>query len=442
MNVTSPSLQYTRVTGPSWTLLGLLLVIDEMLLPTFHLGGLPYKISYFICGLWLVDAMVRTERDARSTRLFVRFAVAMSVIVGCALLGELWLAAVYEPVYDGQASRSVLIYVLATLAFGMGLSAGRFRFEWLVPVMFVAVGLNVLTIVMRASLPAWLTDLYFPEQLVTSLADHGATDARSILEMVRPRGLFGNPNVSAHMVTVIALFICLGLRNGRMAPPRPLVAIGVVALPMMLATLLASRGEMLVSALLALLNFRYIFRLSNARARAQLTLAAVVAPLLLIAVLVRVISDVALIENWDRFVRIFDALQNSSQISTDEQSLSGLSRPLLTLQRMWDRFQFSPLFGAGFSATLGPPFEAGTEFFHNDWFRVLATSGLAGFAAMLWIIRVYCLRFGWMALIPFVLPALVNTFMLLIPAFLFYFFMIGVLHATERPAPEPERPTA
>jgi O-antigen ligase len=140
-------------------------------------------------------------------------------------------------------------------------------------------------------------------------------------------------------------------------------------------------------------------------------------------------------------LRLFDALQGSSQLSTDEQSLSGLSRPLLMLERMWERFQFSPVFGAGFSATVGPPFAEGSEFFHNDWLRMVATSGLVGLGAMLWIVWRYCLRYSWVAAIPFVLPGLVNTFMLLIPAFLFYFFMIGVLHATDPRPPLPERPT-
>jgi len=283
MSATTGSMQVARLTGPSWAFLGLLLVVDQMLLPSFHAGNAPFKVSYFFCGLWLLDALVRTGRDAHLTRLFTRFALAMSVVVGCALVGQLWLAANYPPADDGQLLRSVLIYVLVTLAFGMGLSAGRFRFEWLVPVLIVAAGLNLLSIFMRASLPSWLIDLYYPAQQVTRLMDHGVVDTRSLLEMVRPRGLFGNPNVSAHMVSVIALVICLVLRHGRMRAPRPLAAIGVVALPLLVATLLASRGEMLVTAVLAFFNFRYIFRLSDAAARARLTLAVALAPVLVVA---------------------------------------------------------------------------------------------------------------------------------------------------------------
>lgn len=437
MNAASYSLPL-RLWGPSWATLGLLMVVDQLVLPIFHLGGAPFKVSYFICGLWLLDALVRDERDAYHTRLFMRFAGAVAVIVGCALLGELWLAANYEVAKYAQTVRSVQIYLLVTFAFGMGLSSGRFKFEWLVPVLVVAAGLNLLTIGLRASLPSWFVDLYYPEQGVAQLVNQGVVDARSLLEMVRPRGLFGNPNASAHMVTVIGLFIYLGLRHGRMRAPGTLAAIGVIGLPLLVSTLLASRGEMLVCALLTLLNFRQIFRLSDGAARTRLTIAAVLAPVLVIAAVVRIVSETSLQLNWQRFLTLFDALQNSSQVSGDQQNLSGISRPLLMFQVAWERFQFSPLFGSGFSATVGAPFDFGTEYFHNDWFRVAVTSGLAGLAAMVWIVWTYCRRFGWIALIPFVLPGMVNTFMLLIPAFMFYFFMIGVLYATDRQAPATE----
>jgi hypothetical protein len=436
MSATSTTSPVGRGSPVSWAFLGWLLVADQMLLPMFHAGGAPYKLSFLLCGLWLIDTLARGERDPWLARQYSRFVLAMAVVVGCALLGELWLAANY-PVSDyGQTVRSVLIYGLVTLSFGIGLSAGgRFRFEWLVPILLVALALNFATIFLRASLPPWLIDMYYSEQQVAALADKGVTDTRALLEMVRPRGLFSNPNVSAHMVNVIALFIYLGLRNGRMQPPRPLVSLLVIALPLLLSTMLASRGEFLVASLLAFLNFRLIFRRSSARARASLAVTAIVVPLLGAVALARVVDVTSLVENWDRVMTVLDAVSEPSQMSSDEQELSGVSRPLLTFHRMWVRFEFSPIFGTGFSATDGPPFAAGTEFFHNDWFRVIATSGLLGLAAMLWILWEFCRPYGLVALVPFVLPAMVNSFMLVIPAFMFYFFMIGVLNAGGRPQP-------
>jgi len=416
----------------SWAFLGLFLVADQLLLPMFHAGGAPFKLSFFLCALWFVDSLARTERDPVLAADFRRFAFAMAVIIGCALLGELWLAASYSVSDYSQTIRSVLIYVLVTLSFGLGLSAGRFRLEWLIPILFVALALNFATIFLKSSIPQWFIDLYYSEQQVMRLGDKGVVDSRDLLEMLRPRGLFSNPNVSAHMVNVIALFIHLGLRWRRMKVPGPLVGLGVVVLPLLLSMLLASRGEFLVALVLGFLNFRVIVRDSSPRSRARLALVAVTVPVIAAIGLIRAIDMDALIQNWDRVMTIIDAVSAPADLSPDEQSLSGISRPLLTFQRMWVRFEFSPLFGSGFSATDGPPFAAGTEFFHNDWFRLIATSGLIGLGAMVWIIWRYCRPLGWIALIPFVLPGIVNSFMLVIPAFMFYFFMIGVMQAKTR----------
>ncbi|HEV8442653.1 MAG TPA: O-antigen ligase family protein [Steroidobacteraceae bacterium] len=424
--------QLPAVPRMSWSFFGLLLVADQLLLPMLHVGSVPYKVSFLLCGLWLVDTLARPTHDRDNVRDFRRFATALGLVVGCSLLGELWLAANYQVSDYGQTIRSLLIYGLVMLAFGMGLSATRFRFEWLIPILFIAVALNMATIFLRSSIPSWFVDLYYSEQQVINLMDHGVVDSRSLLEMVRPRGLFSNPNVSAHMVNVIVLFIHLGLKHGRMRTPKPLVALGIVALPLVLSMLLASRGEFLVALVLGVLNFRLVMQRSGAQARLRLVLAVSLAPVAAIVGLLRVVDVDTITENWDRIVTIADAVSKPNELSADEEQLSGIARPLLTLQRMWGRFQFSPLFGSGFSATAGPPFEAGTEFFHNDWFRIIATSGLIGLAAMLWIVWCICAPFGWVAVIPFVLPAMVNTFMLAIPAFIFYFFMIGVLRSGGR----------
>lgn len=407
--------------------MGLALVADQLLLPMFHVGGVPYKLSYLLCGLWLVDRLARRDVDAVRAREFNQFALAMGLILTCALLGELWLASVY-PVSDyGQTIRSTLIYMLVVLAFGFGLSASEFRASWLVPILFAALALNFAFIFLKAAMPARIVDIYYSSQSVDQLAAFGVTDVQSLLEMARPRGLFGNSNVSAHMVTIIVLFIHLALRHRLMRLPGPLVGFGIVALPIALTILLASRGEFLVACVLGLLNYRLIFARSRGGARVALVVLAVLAPVGGAIGLMRVIDADSLQNSVQRAVSVLDVVSKSSSESADEDSLSGVSRPLLTLQRMFDRFKFSPIFGSGFSATVGPPFAEGTEFFHNDWFRVIATSGLIGLFTMLWIIRRFCWPLGWPALIPFVLPALVNTFMLAIPTFMFYFFMTSVL---------------
>ena len=91
------------------------------------------------------------------------------------------------------------------------------------------------------------------------------------------------------------------------------------------------------------------------------------------------------------------------------------------------RFIASPLIGSGFAVVPSHEyFKEGTDFF-NDWFRLLVSSGLIGFFVMIYIVYRFVLPVGWPAFIPFFLPGLVNTFLLNIPAVMFFFFMIGFL---------------
>lgn len=412
-----------------WALLGLLLAIDQLLLPMFHAGSFPYKISYFICGLWLISHACFGFRDAARTTDFRGVVVSIGSIVTASVLGELWLRANYAIVEDGQAVRSVLIYVLGILSFGLGLSAARrFNLRALIWILFTAIALNFAFIFLKTAMPQWLIDLYYSEQAVSTLADiadSGIRDVRDVLELTRPRGLFGNPNNSALMVNVIVLFIHIALRQRLMRAPGPLIGLGIVVLPLTLSIALASRGEFVVACLFALLNYRVLFRGYSPVRRMRMVAMTALLPVIAVIGVAHVLGGETLQQNLDRALSVLDVVNKVSEGTDDEQEVASIARPLLTLERMAVRFQFSPIVGAGYSATQGAPFPEGTEFFHNDWFRMIATSGLVGIVALLWFIRRYCLPLGWMTFVPFVLPALVNSFVLSIPAFMFYFFMIA-----------------
>src|SRR5258708_31270195 len=141
----------------SFALIGLILVVDQLLVPMFHIGPLPYKISYVLLGLWLGDWVLGGAHPSqrRTAADFVRVAIAIGIIVGCALAGEVILAFRSPPSSYGEAVRSVLIYVLVTLSFGLGLSARRFQLKWLIVVLFVSIGLNLAFVFLRTGLPAW-----------------------------------------------------------------------------------------------------------------------------------------------------------------------------------------------------------------------------------------------------------------------------------------------
>lgn len=417
----------------SFAAMGLVLIVDQLLLPMFHVGAFSYKISYFLLVLWFGDWIARTgDASVAPVRAeFLRFATAMFLIVACALMGELLLLARYPIASHAETARSVLIYVLVTLSFGLGLSARRFKAAWLIPVFYAAVALNFGFIFLRSGMPSWLVGFYYPQQAVDALGLSQFSNAADLLELTRSRGLFANPNVSAHMVNIIVLFICLAQRKRVLATPGNVNGMGIVVLPVALSAILASRGEFLVAAILGFLNFRLMLGAASVARRFFLT---VVASLFIVAAGAASMSIDQVegpLRNVERILGLGNLLGTpTSAISVAEED--SISRPLVNLKPSWDRFSTSPLFGTGFSVSVRYPFDYGTEYFHNDWFRVAVTSGLIGLVAMFWIINRYCRPLGWPALIPFVLPGMINTFQGNIPAFMFYFFMVAVLHAKLR----------
>src|SRR3989339_1286860 len=79
----------------TYTHLGLFVVVDQLLLPMFHLGTFPFKISYFILVLGLLPALNHQGQslvDRQHTQDFIRFSLLIFGIILCALLGEIWLA--------------------------------------------------------------------------------------------------------------------------------------------------------------------------------------------------------------------------------------------------------------------------------------------------------------------------------------------------------------
>jgi hypothetical protein len=429
LRIETPDTHAMRLRLP-WALLGLLLAIDQLLLPMLHAGGLPYKVSYFVCGLWLIHHCCFGFDDAARAADFRGFALAIGAIAAASLLGELLLRANYPVEEDGQALRSLLIYVLGILSFGLGLSARRFPLSALIWILLTALALNFAFIFLKSAVPQALIDLYYSDKAVNTLADladSGIRDVRDILELARPRGLFGNPNMSALLVNIIVLFIHLGLRHRLMRAPGPVLGLAIVVLPVALSIALASRGEFVVACLLAVLNYRLLFRGYGPARRLRMLALTALLPVIAAIGVFQVLGGRSLQVNLERALSVLTIIDKVSEGTDDEREVASVARPLLTLQRMWVRLKFSPIFGTGYSATQGVPFAEGTEFFHNDWFRVLATSGLVGFVVVLWIIRKYCLPLGWVTFVPFVLPALVNTFVLSIPAFMFYFFMIANL---------------
>jgi hypothetical protein len=407
--------------------LGLILAVDQLLLPMFHLGNLPYKLSYVLLGtvalFWFVTGANTHDEQRRRVEL-LHFGLAMGAVVAAGLLGELWLATTQDVISHAEAWRSTLIYVLAILAFGLGRHAARMRMSGLVWVLIAAVALNLVFALLKSRLPGWLVGLYYDERAVGDLNLNFINDVTDLLELARPRGLFGNPNASALMINIIVLFIQIGLRNGFLQIRSALVTLAVVFMPILLSVVLASRAEFIVASTLGLLNLRWIIRGMPRTARLRLTVGLAMVPLLAAVAVQRALQEFPILENFERVVTVVTNLGDADKRGSVDE---GAARPLLALNVAASRVSHSPLFGTGFGSAVAPPFDYGTNYYHNDWLRLLATSGVIGIIAMLWLIARFAWPLGWPIVIPFVLPGLVNTFMLTLPAFIFFWFMVGVL---------------
>lgn len=437
--IAAASRETTRATG--WlrlSVVGLILAVDQLLLPMFHIGEIPFKISYFLLAGWFVHwlNLEPEARDAAARTEFREVALIIGAIVLCAFLGELRLATMHQVESYGEVLRSVTIYALVMLAFGLGRNTRGFNLRWLPPLLFTAVFLNLVFIFVRGALPGWIIDLYYPPLYIQDLALDGIVDARDVLELSRPRGLLGNPNQSALMVNVIALFIHIALRRHLMAVPGALAGFGIIVGPLLVAGLVASRGESVAAAILAVVNFGVMMRGWGARTRARALLVVFATPLLAVAAIGASGKADEMLDNIDRVVAVLEILDKPT--TADDQADS-VARPLLFLEFALGRAVVSPIFGTGFSSVDTPPYEYGTQYFHNDWLRLLVTSGVIGVLLMLYLIIRFCLPLGWPVVVPFVLPGMVNTFQLSIPGFIFYLFMVGVIRA-KLMAGEGERP--
>ena len=411
----------------TFSFFGLILVIDQLLLPMFHFADLPFKVSYFLCALWFIGYMTNSSFDYFQNSEFKRFFSAFIVIMIAGTLGEIYISGFWNTGGSEPFIRSMLIYVLTIFAFGLGLQNRNFNASWLIAVFYAAVFLNLLFIIFKFQLPSWLIDFYYSERYVEAFEGIGLTDQRSILELARPRGLFPNPNGSAFLVNIISLFIFLCYRNRVIKTPNLWSMLVIILAPIILSTLLASRGEFIVSIVLALLHIFKSYE-KNTSNFFKLSASVIFIPIASIIFILQNVNLEDLQTNIDRIFSILEVLENNNSRDSDVQALSGFARPFLQVIPAYERFILSPLVGSGFAMVPGHEyFKEGTDFFHNDWFRLLVSSGVIGFLAMIYVVFRFVMPVGWPAFIPFFLPGLVNSFLLNIPAVMFFFFMIGFL---------------
>ena len=281
----------------------------------------------------------------------------------------------YEPFL-----RSNIIYLLSLFSFGLGLTASRFNVRWLFPVLLVSVSLNFAFIFLKSQLPEPLINMYYGTAVLEDFADLGLTSAEQIPNLSRPRGLFSNPNGSAFLVNIIR-YLFFWVSNTKYVLSPALVLFFIIISPLILSTLLASRGEFVVSLILAVLHYKAIYNDHLQKNRVsyvlRLNILVILIPLSLLLYLSQKVDLVELQSNINRVMSVLSVLENTNAQEAEVRELSGLARPLLTVVEALERFKASPIFGTGYASIQGHEyFSAGTDYFHNDWFRIFVTSGV------------------------------------------------------------------
>lgn len=396
--------------------LALFILADQLLLPVPRLFGISlFKPSYWILLAWPLIVMTFKHRgyvaSGGARRFFKMTGPVMGILV-CGLLGQLYLSILGDICNPNEVFRATVFYLMMVFAFGFGQLVPNFRCSrllWL----FYAIALLVFFLVFTIDRFPILAQLYY----------HTPENIEKLSELVRSQGRYrglGNPNSTMLLVNIVFLFLVVSVRLGylRRLPKYHIVLASTLNIAV--CFILASRNQMVASIILVAFFAATSVKHWTTKIFAVIALFfAVIAFFVFFGNALR--SNYTFIDNaYSRFATtvVFD-------IAGGRQSET-IMRPLIHWQDFSDRFIKSPFIGSGYSTLYSYPFDKLPEF-HNDWFRVWATSGaIGGLLFFLWMFRIYK-NFGLLVLLPFFIPGLTNTFLRNTPAVIVYCFMLGIL---------------
>lgn len=391
--------------------LAVVIVVDQMLLPMFHIGDIPFKPSYLVLVAWPLFASKTTIKDCFAVdhkRRFLRMTVPIMGILGCGLLGQLCLWTLGDIHNHYLAFRAVMTYVLMVLAFGFGQSVPEFRSRWLLWILYANLAINFLFIFAGQKISAISRFYYYAETAELKMA----------VSTIRPTGIFSNPNATMLIINILLLFVVVSARLGYLGRRTKVYLVLATIASIIMAFLLASRNQIIVSLLLLAVLIGAIYK--SHLIKLGITVITIIGMVVVFNSLANIRGKHSFIDHSFRRFEFFNPFDLEGPMSAN------ILRPIYAWERFRDRFVVSPIIGSGFSTLEQYPFDRDPGF-HNDWYRIWATSGMLGGMFMLLLMYRIYKRLGLLVLIPFVLPGLTNTFLCNIPAVIVFFFMLGVL---------------
>ena len=376
------------------------------------IGPIPFKISFLIL---IITYFNYNKSEKISDVIYFKNNILILLFLG--VVGEIFLS-IYDLNSDhNNAINANLIFIFSIFSFSLGRRLrNKFEFKYLVYILYVSIFINFVFIIFKSSLPYWLTNFYYTESSLPFFYD----DLESVLDAFRPIGLFGNPNQSSFMITIILLFILLAIKNKLYKIDNLITKISIIILPLLLIIAFGSRNQFLSMIIYGLVSLNLFYNIKSWK----FLIAIIPSSIFILYVVYNQIS------NDDTFAQLNRIVFQFNDIFENENSSENIFRPIMTFSHFSERFIVSPIFGSGYGTSLLFPEEAqSTLYFHNDLFRTLASTGILGLYIILRLIKKFVIPLGFLTLLPFFLPGLTNTFFLNPQVFIFYWMMVGVFHS-------------
>jgi len=375
------------------------IIFDLAFLPMFHVGGLPFKLSYL-----LIIFLVLATKSSYSSLLRGRsrdFLALFGTLATMTLLGTAVYLLVYNNTGYGLSARNIIIYLLAPLAFWVGSRDSRSRHNYLIVFILAYAAITLLMSIFYQEL-GWLTRFYGLQSAVAS----GAYSFRS-------QGLFENANISALFMTLLYMYLVAGIKNG-FVKTSPVIFYIVTFAAFGTVTVLQSRNQTVALVAITLI---FLASLSGTVWLRKILFGLVIS----LAAVVFLSAPLGKYLGYDAFSRLQYSFSRAKDVSDSTQSFS---RPIRALDEATERWLASPLVGTGFDSNGSAPFE-GTRY-HNDWLYILTSAGLLGvitFALIAYLMG----RLDLILIVPFIFPGITNSLVFAPSNFLLLMLLAGII---------------
>jgi len=383
----------------SWiSILSVIFLFDQMLLPMFHVGGAPIKISYLI--LLFVFA-IKTDFDKKNLVFYNSIYRSMFLFMVIVIAGLFFFNSVSVDYQYSETIRMLLVFVMGLGSLKLGLLSSKLPSQYIT---YALIGVMALILL-----------LVFTPQAVPFISNMWWKTSERFQEMLTQNKLRPTPFGDGSGVRVNILFLgitLLYIHKIHDIRYKWIIWISVLVINV----IMGSRNQFIV-----FMAYSYFFWFQHKQVKGIVTrvfLGALGMVVLAPFVFQLTSKSEVFTHTMERIGGIFNLFGSGGGDDNDT-----IARPLLMFESFKDRFIESPIFGSSFEIATFSPFNY--LHFHNDWLLIFAVSGILGFAVYAGVVLKIYRALGIVAIFPFFLPGLTNSFIWAFPSYLVYFFIIG-----------------